>query len=332
MMKRSSKGLRLSKAVDGFLKYKTVEGLSDTTLVTYEDHLAKLQLHLGDVRFSEISSTDLQGYLVYLKKDYVPERISGNKKPLSPKTIYNVWVTLKSLFTWAEVNGFIEINSMDLVPRPRFKERPVEALDRESVQRMIKACKYSRRAKTSGRASYRMVRPTFRRDRAILLFLLDSGVRASELIALRVCDVDTKSGEVTIRHGKAGGAKGGKGRTTFVGKSCRRALWRYLVEREDSSGDDAPLFALRNGNPLTRDGLRLLIKRLGNKAGIDRCYPHLFRHTFAISYLRSGGDVLTLQALLGHSSLEMVKRYARVAKIDLQRVHAKSSPADRWGI
>ena len=126
------------------------------------------------------------------------------------------------------------------------------------------------------------------------------------------------------------GAKGGKGRFVYLGRAARRSVWRYLAEREDGEDPEAPLFITKSFRAFNKDALRQLIKSLGEKAGVQKCYPHRFRHTFAITYLRSGGDVFTLQMLLGHSSLDMVKRYARVAEIDTERVHRKASPADNW--
>jgi integrase/recombinase XerD len=175
-----------------------------------------------------------------------------------------------------------------------------------------------------------MRRATAYRDRAIILMLLDTGLRASELCSLHVEDVDLKSGKVSVRHGVGGGAKGGKGRTVFLGKTARKALWRYLVDREDGDFPAAPLFTNKSERSLNKDALRQVINALGGKAGIKHCYPHRFRHTFAITNLRSGGDLFTLKSLLGHSSLDMVQHYARVAEVDVEQAHRKASPADNW--
>ncbi len=175
-----------------------------------------------------------------------------------------------------------------------------------------------------------MRRPTAKRDRALILTLLDTGLRASELCALKIGDVDPKTGKVQIKHGLLGGAKGGKGRTVYLGKAVRRALWLYLSSRDDGEDPDAPLFIGKFNRPMNRDVLRQVIASLGEKAGVKNCHPHRFRHTFALTYLREGGDVFTLQALLGHRSLDMVQHYARIAEIDIERVHRRASPADNW--
>jgi integrase/recombinase XerD len=175
-----------------------------------------------------------------------------------------------------------------------------------------------------------MQRVNVHRDQALILVLLDTGLRASELCALQIGHVDMQSGKVIVRPGREGGAKGGKGRTVFLGKTARRALWRYLVDRADGKEADAPLFTDRYDHPLNKNSLRLVIARLGKNAGVKHCHPHRFRHTFAITYLRSGGDVFTLQSLLGHSTLDMVQHYARIAEIDIEQAHKRASPADNW--
>ena len=209
-------------------------------------------------------------------------------------------------------------------------DNPKSKESKEEIELLIKACDYCEEAVTDRRRKFVMQRFTSKRDKAILLTLLDTGLRASELCALRVEDVDMKSGKVRVRAGDAGKAKGGKGRVVFMGKSARRFLWRYLVDREDGSDPDAPLFTGKLNRPFNRDALRQLINSLGAKVGIKKCHPHRFRHTFAITYLRSGGDIFTLKALLGHGSLDMVEHYARIAEVDIEQAHRKASPADNW--
>jgi integrase/recombinase XerD len=160
--------------------------------------------------------------------------------------------------------------------------------------------------------------------------LIDSGLRASELCSLRIADLDQKTGKITIRHGVNGGAKGGKARFVYLGKTARKAVWRYLAEREDGENSESPLFVGKSGYPLNRDSLRQVIHAIGEKASIQHAYPHRFRHSFAIQYLRSGGDIFTLKDLLGHNSLEMVQHYARIADVDVQEAHRKASPVDNW--
>jgi len=328
-MNRRSSGLQLSKALVGFLQYKAAEGLSPNTLCNYEDHLTVWLDYTGDIEVSQVTSQDLRAYLAWLCTDYKPRRLTGGDQPLAPKTVRNVWATLCSFFTWASME-FDLPNPMKAVPAPRFERPPVEPFSKENVEALLKACKFSREANTTDRRRFTMRRPTARRDQAIILTLLDTGLRASELCSLKVDDVDPKTGRVHVKHGRSGGAKFGRGRVVFLGKVARRALWRYLAEREDGEDPDAPLFTGRFDRPLNKNALRLLISRLGKKAEVKKCHPHRFRHTFAITYLRAGGDLFTLQALLGHSSLEMVQYYARIAEIDVQQAHRRASPADNW--
>lgn len=162
------------------------------------------------------------------------------------------------------------------------------------------------------------------RDKAIVLTLLDAGLRASELCALTIEDADLSSGRILVQHGK-----GGKGRITYLGNAARRAVWRYLNHRGDARQDD-PLFVTREDRPLNPDQLGKLFHRLGLRAGVSDLHPHRLRHSFATEFLRNGGNLLGLQRLLGHSSLVMVQRYAAIAEADLARAHETGSPADRW--
>lgn len=322
-------GLSVSKALVGFLNTKAAEGLSPQTLRNYEYRLKQWIDYIGEVDVSRVNSPDIRRYMAWLRTDYKPRRYNGDRSPLSPKTVRNVYVTLSSFFTWAATEFNFE-SPMDGVPSPKYKQSPVIPLTRDEIETLLDSCDFTRRVDSEVRRRYRKRRPTARRDRAIILILLDTGLRASELCALRIGDVDLKTGRVEVRHGPRGGAKGGKGRTVFLGKTARRFVWRYLAEREDGEDLEAPLFASKWDRPMNPTSLRQLIKRLADKAGVRDCYPHRFRHTFAITYLRAGGDVFTLQVFLGHSTLQMVRHYARIAEVDLASAHRRASPADNW--
>jgi len=329
MNRRSSGSLMLSEAIQGFINYKSAEGLTERTLESHERLLRKWLEHIGDQPIGRITSNDVVRYINWLRTEYVPRRYSGSTHPLSPKTLRNVWVALSSFFSWADRDLHIP-NVMKSVPSPHIIRTPIEPFTQEEVQRMIKACTYARESKPWNRRSFVTRRPYANRDVAIIVTLMDTGLRAMELCRLLIGNVDLRTGRVEIKHGVIGGAKGGKGRTVYLGKVARGAVWRYLAEREDGKDPNAPVFLAQNGHPFNPNSLRHLIKSIASRAGVQNAYPHKFRHTFAITYLRAGGDIFTLQALLGHGSLEMVRHYSQIAEVDIAQAHHKASPADNW--
>lgn len=329
MNQRLSGSLVLSKAILGFVNFKSAQGLSDRTIDSYHRDLQKWGEYQNDVPIHKITSRHIIAYLDWLRNDYVPRRFGNGTEPLSPKTLRNIWVTLSAFFTWASREFQIQ-SPMINVPAPRFNVKPVEPFTQDNVQQMLKVCVYSKKSEPGNRRGFVMRLANAHRDQAILLVLVDTGLRAMELCSLRIGNVDMKTGKAEIKHGVIGGAKGGKGRTVYLGKASRRALWRYLVEREDGENPDSFVFLARGNRPFNPNSLRQLIDSIAERAGVKDAYPHRFRHTFAITYLRSGGDVFTLQALLGHNSLDMVRRYAKIADLDVEQAHRRASPADNW--
>ena len=329
MNHRSSGSIPVSRAITGFVNYKTAEGLTIRSVDVYKRVLEQWVDHAGDNEVGQISHNDISNYLLYLRTEYVPQRFSGDTRPLAPKTLRNVYITFSSFFTWASRELRVE-NPMKEIPAPRFQRTQVEPFNQDEVLRMLKACIYSREANPADRRRFVMRRPSANRDQAIILTLVDSGLRALELCSLKIEDFDPKRGKLEIKHGVEGGAKGGKGRTVYLGKSARSAVWRYLAGREDGEEPDAPLFVASRSRPFNPAALRHLIKRIAERADVKDAYPHKFRHTFAIMYLRSGGDVFTLQMLLGHGSLDMVRYYAQIAQVDVEQAHNRASPADKW--
>ena len=217
-MKRRPQGsLVLSKAITGFLQYKAAEGLSPNTLQSYERDLKLWQIYAGDILVEKISTKMIQAYFIWLRTDYKPRRLSGNQQPLASKTIHNFYISLCAFFTWA-CREFNLPNPIKAVPAPKFEKAPVEPFTKDEVELLLKACEFSVEVRPGDRRKYVMHRPADKRDQALILTLLDTGLRASEISALKIGDIDLKSGKVNVKHGRSGGAKGGKGRTVYLGK------------------------------------------------------------------------------------------------------------------
>jgi integrase/recombinase XerD len=173
----------------GFSKYKYAEGLTKRSVESYEHILNQWVKRRGDKDIAEVKKKDLRAYLAWLRTEYQPVRFNGKIHPLSPKTIRNIWVALSAFYKWASFEFEIS-NPMKDIPAPKFKQAPVDAFTRIEVERLLKACNFTRDADTKYRRSYSYKRPTSKRDRAIILTLLDTGLRAMELCSLRTQSVN----------------------------------------------------------------------------------------------------------------------------------------------
>lgn len=160
------------------------------------------------------------------------------------------------------------------------------------------------------------------RDKALVLLLVDTGLRRAEVCALNWDDVDIPSGLVRVVRGK-----GGKARSVVIGVKTRRALLAY--RREITPSEQGPLFQTRQGTRLSYNGLRSALLRIGNKVEVH-VTPHALRRTFATLSLRAGMNLLQLQAMLGHSSLEMTRRYIQMIDDDLLEAHKLHGPVDSF--
>jgi len=192
------------------------------------------------------------------------------------------------------------------VKPPKVDVEPLEPVPLEHIRAMLDTCE---RGKFTGE-----------RDRAILLFLLDSGVRAGELLALDREDVDILTGDVLIRKSKSR-----KPRAVFLGRQARRALRAYLKIREDMA---RALFVTDEGERLKMSGLRQIMVRRARRAGVPVPSLHSFRRAFALTMYRAGVDLLTIQRLLGHSDLSLLERYIKQNAEDLRSAHERGSPVD----
>lgn len=285
--------------------------LAATTQAAYANVLRQFGAHVGERPVESLTTGDVLRYL-----DALAERVSA-------RTVADHWVVLSSLWTWAGRElGYPHI-IRGHIPRPHFPKPEIVPFSEDEVRALVRAAEWA--APWTGRAGKpaRSKRPTAKRDRAVILTLLDTGLRASELCALERRDYDASRGRLHVRHGK-----GDKERSVYLGETARKALWQYMAQHERGPGD--PLFPTRSGRAMQRGNLRHLLAGIGRNAGVEHVHPHRFRHTFAIQWLRSGGGLVELQRLLGHESLDTVQVYLAIAQSDLQAAQRRHSPADHW--
>ena len=241
----------------------------------------------------------------------------------------NIHTGLSALWTWAVEEEFASDHLLHRIDRPAANREPVRPYEKHEIESLLKATKMSRRWSTD--PGKRSLRPTAERDRAMIFLLLDTGMRASEICSIRREDLDMDTNRALV-HGKGAG-RDSKNWFVYFSPRTAKAIWKYLVVRGEPTAPDSPVFTVGSDldwRPMTRTNLGQLLRRLGRKAEVTDVHPHRFRHTFAIQYLRNEGDIFTLQELLGHSTLEMVRHFARVAQIDIDRAHQKASPVQNW--
>lgn len=314
--------MRLSEAIEGFLMWRAVAGSAHTAR-EYENTLRQFAAFVvDDPPVAEVSADDVRRFLYWLKME---KRTRGDR-PLSAKTIKNAHTGLSAMFTWLADAYELPHPMRGAVKSPKAGTREIVPLSKTDVRGLLAALEKTQVWRSEKRAPAQLTRHTRHRDRAVVLVLLDTGMRAQELCDLVVGDVDLKTGAVQVRHGK-----GDKGRTVYLGVTARAAVWGYLSRRDGERRADDALFETSRGQALDRAALRKMLLAAGKRAEIaEAVYPHRFRHTFAVNYLRNGGDVYTLQRMLGHTTMEMVKRYLSLAQTDVADAHRRASPVDNW--
>jgi site-specific recombinase XerD len=266
----------------------------------------------------------LVGFLDFLRESGVRAVISAlvpdvvrafvalqQAEDLSPFTVLGYVQVVKGFATWLIEEGYLNRQPLWKLPLPRLPVNVIKPLDDAEAAAILGVLKP--RCFGGSRAL------------VLLLLLLDTGMRLGEAEGLTLDDAGEAIREGVLRVR----GKGARERQLPVGRAARNALRRYLQVYRPTSPSDA-LFVAGNGRPVVAEGLRQIIRRAGRRAGVRGVHPHRLRHTFARKFLMSGGDALTLQRILGHSTLEMVRNYVSLDVRDVQRRHAASSPGDRF--
>jgi len=284
-------------ALQSFLLDCESRRLSPKTLSFYRQQLTPFMAFL-DVRkvtaLRDLTADHIRIYLI-------------SRQHLKVSTQHAAARSIRAWLNFCVRDDLLAGSPMRAVKMPKLDKDLLPAFDKDEVARLLDACREVRLPE---------------RERAIVLVLLDSGLRASELVALKWADIDA-SGAITVRLGK-----GRKTRTAYLGAVARKALQKYH-NTQHGAGASAPVFVSHmTGGHLTYAGLKQLIERLGDLAEVKNCHPHTFRRTAALTMLRSGMDLVRLAAILGHEDLDTLRRYLKLVPSDLQDAQREHGAVD----
>ena len=313
-------GNTLESTIPEYLLCCQTEGKSPRTVRWYAQKLTYfvgfLQTNGLTTQMDKLGPGEIRCFIRHLQQEVKagennPYRATEDK-PLSPETVAGYVRTLRALFSWALRDGLIDDHPMRHVKTPKTPQRDMPFFTDDEVERLLVALK------EPGAVG--------QRNHTIGLLLLDTGMRVSELIGMEMRRLHLQQGYLTVV------GKGDKQRAIPLGRNSRKILMTYLrkYRPEPSMPQIDHVFLTRTGGPLEPGYVYQIISGACRRAGIQgkRLGPHTCRHTFARSFLLNGGDLLTLQRILGHTSLEVVKLYVNLQTSDLLAQQWKYSPMD----
>lgn len=305
-------------AIEEFLQVRLLSNVSDGTLRLYRHRLNVFSSRVPE-HLSEIQVSDLRSFFLYLRDERVPHADSTRRPAaveagVSAHTLDGYFRLLSSFWRWCDGEGYLTDTQRQFfrrgrMPRPRVEQEIRPVYDDGDIDALLDACANDERPES------------MYRDRAILLMLLESGMRVVELCSLTDETVELKNQRARIR------GKGGKYRWVFWHQDTAKALMYYLEWRRGERG--GPLFRSvwgdRDGS-ISPEAVRSLMRRLSDRSGVTLppgAPIHALRHTFAHRALDAGLDISQVSQLLGHSSIEVTMRYLREHPGRLQEVHRK---------
>lgn len=299
--------------VTAFIDACSIEQLSKLTISRYLETLTRYrwwcETHHVPLDPTLHTKHHIREFLRWLQSGDVRWSSDVPGHALQPSTVQRYWAVLSRWYNWLVEDETLERSPMATIRMPRARVEQPDPFSAAEIQLIIAALQGT----------------TFidARNRAIVAIMLDAGLRRSEVAALQVADIDFASGDLSVRSGK-----GDKPRRVRLGSRARRVVRRYYLGHRRAFGESGQLFTTAFGTSFGSDGIRQMVDRLGIAAGVPNCHAHRFRHTFAISAVRAGIGLLELQSALGHTSLEMVRRYVKLAEDDIARSTQKTSPMD----
>lgn len=288
--------LSWEKCLEHFLLFKKSQGLGERTLDDYQYHVNLF------FKNSKLSSMGNYEALRLAIMNY----FAGSTN-LSPATFNTRRKALKVFFNWSLDEGHIQNHPMEGIKKRKEDEKP-KSVKEEALKSLLSALKPD---------TYVGVR-----DYALILLTMDTGIRPSEAFGLKVRDFNFKALEV---HIPASVAKTRISRTLPLTAITVDALRKLIMARHESWKEDVTLFCTEDGSNMNRFVWDKRMSKYSQKIGF-KIRPYDLRHTFAVMFLRLGGNAFSLQRTMGHTNLTMTKRYVSLTESDLHQQHELATP------
>jgi len=314
--------LTLPRAIENYTTALTLEGKSPETILWYRKKLTGLAAFMqyggAPVKVRSLTLDDGRSFIKslmdrttrYTNHCLRPEEQGG----LAPQSIHGYVRALRAFATWLQEEGYTKDNIFKGIKPPHVPQVLIQPLSEDDIRRVLIAAQQH-----TGEGI---------RNYTVILLFLDTGIRLSELVNLKLSDIDFTAGQFKVF------GKGAKERIVPMGLTTRREVVRYMehYRPQPINPNENRLFLTASGSAITKRSLGQMIERLSTRADIPRLHAHLLRHTFAVRYLVNGGDVFTLQKILGHTTLEMTRKYVTLASGDVKEQHRQYSPVDNLGL
>ncbi|MBQ7954354.1 MAG: site-specific tyrosine recombinase XerD [Lachnospiraceae bacterium] len=292
----------MEKAVEAFVSYlHNIKKSSNNTVMSYKRDLLKLTAFLqaqGITEVSQINQTNLNSYILYLEK---------NK--FTPATVSRNIASIKAFYHFMFKERMVEEDISDILHAPKIEKKMPGIMSMTQVTKLLE--------QPNGDT------PKDLRDRAMLELLYATGIRVSELITLKVSDVNLQMGFLICKDSN-------KERVIPFGNTARMALIAYMESARGAMVQDHSeqiLFVNCFGQAMSRQGFWKLIKYYAAKAGIEEeITPHTLRHSFAAHLVENGADLRSVQEMLGHSDIATTQIYANLNHNRIREVYAKAHP------
>ena len=291
--------MNIDELIDEFLRYLKIDkGYSMNTINSYKLDLDKFLFFNKDKKIDNLSSNDLKEYVKYL-----------NNEGLKDKSISRNISCIKSFYKFLVINKYTKANLSDNLYIPKVKKSLPHTLSEEEVEMLLDI-------KLTDSFSYR--------NKAMLELMYATGLRVTELVNLKLQDVDL-SNDIIRTYGK-----GSKERVIPIGDYSKEYLEKYIYEYRGSMLKGRPceyIFLNNHGLGLTRQAFFKIIKKIANEKGIKKeISPHILRHSFATHLLKNGADLRTIQELLGHSDISTTQIYTHISREKLKENYSNFHP------